>query len=353
MEDTPDHPVTGCGGDAGTDSGSGDTASDSPGGTVSSPGGTVRLALINHPWVDALKAAAPEFEAETGITLEINTYDDAQLSQLYNVKLNAGSDEFDVMGIKPLQESQQFTINGWVSPLNEWIDADPDWDWGDFQESARAPVTIDGQIVGVPIVTETAVLFYRTDLLAEAGLEIPTTFDELKAAVETIQALHPDIYGFVGRGERSGAVTQFSSFLYSMGGDWVGPSGDAAVDTEEAIAAYEYYGGMLRDYGPPGAADHSRTEAVGLFQQGLGAFYPESNSQYNFLADPTQSTVAAETGVTGRATDPGDLTTQPQRHNQGPKWKTRTDRHSFTPEPRITPKKPRQTPPEGRPVDPG
>ena len=47
----------------------------------------------------------------------------------------------------------------------------------------------------------------------------PKTLDELKAAAKKIKAQNPGVAGFVARTGKSAAVTQFSSFLYSFGGE--------------------------------------------------------------------------------------------------------------------------------------
>lgn len=244
-----------------------------------------------------MKAAVPQFEEETGINVDLSIYDDEQLAQLYNVKLNAASDELDVMMFRPLQDSLQMATNEWLVDLSDKVVEDPAWDWEDFQESARTSTTVDGQVIAVPVATETAVLFYRKDLLEAAGLEVPQTMDELTSAVEEIHRLNPDIYAFGGRGETSAAVTQFSSFLYSFGGDWTDGNGNATVNTPEAIEAYNYYGGLIRDYGPPGSVDMNWPQVMGLMQQGLVAFYPEGSSQYNNAVDPSKSEISDQIGV--------------------------------------------------------
>ncbi|MCU1439557.1 MAG: putative ABC-type sugar transport system, periplasmic component [Rhodoglobus sp.] len=259
--------------------------------------GTLNVTLANHPWSDAVKKALPDFEKETGIKVDLNIYDDEQLAQLYNVKLNAASDELDVMMFKPLQDTLQMSTNKWLVDLSDDVTKDAGWDWQDFQESARSSVTVGDEVVGVPIATETAVLYYRKDLLAAAGLDVPKTMDELTAAVKKIHELNPDIYAFGARGEKSAAVTQFSSFLYSFGGDWVDKNGKAAVDSPEAIKAYEYLGGLIKDYGPPGSVDMNWPQVMGLMQQGLVAFYPEGSSQYNNAVDPSKSNIADQIGV--------------------------------------------------------
>ena len=38
-----------------------------------------------------------------------------------------------------------------------------------------------------------------------------------------------------------------------MGGRWIGDDGRLAIDTPEMGKTLEYYGGLIREYGPPGA----------------------------------------------------------------------------------------------------
>ena len=52
---------------------------------------TVRVTLANHVWTENIKKALPEFEKETGLKVELTQLGEDQLSDQYNVKLNAGS----------------------------------------------------------------------------------------------------------------------------------------------------------------------------------------------------------------------------------------------------------------------
>ena len=61
--------------------------------------------------------------------------------------------------------------------------------------------TVDGKLVAIPWFTDAGLLYYRTDLLKEYGLEPPTTWDELEAAAKKVQA-----------GER--AVTKISGAIW-------------------------------------------------------------------------------------------------------------------------------------------
>ncbi|WP_435746171.1 ABC transporter substrate-binding protein [Microbacterium sp. PMB16] len=256
----------------------------------------IRVTLANHVWTDIIKDKIPEFEKETGLTVELTQLGEDQLSDQYNVKLNAGTDEIDVMMYRPLQEGKLFAQNGYLADLTDRVEENADWDWSDFQAGPVEATTYEESVVGVPLITESQVLYYRTDLLEAAGLEVPETLDDLAEAAETISASNPGVAGFVARTGRSAAVTQFSSFLFSFGGDF--QDGEkAAVDSPEAIEAYEYYGGLLHDFGPENVStDMSWPEAAAIFAQGQAAFYSDASSLYQNLALEENSTVFDKVG---------------------------------------------------------
>ncbi|WP_309102419.1 sugar ABC transporter substrate-binding protein [Microbacterium sp.] len=260
-------------------------------------GTTIRVTLANHVWTETIKELIPEFEEETGATVEISQLAEDQLSDQYNVKLNAGTDEIDVLMYRPLQENKLFASNGYLSDLTEQAEADEDWDWSDFQEGPASLTTYEDEIVGVPIITERTVLYYRKDLLAEAGLEVPTTLEELDAAAAAIHALHPEVAGYIGRTGKSAAVTQFSAFLFSSGGKWMNEDGTSAIDSDEARSAYKYYGDLIRNHTDATInPEMSWPEAFAVFQQGQAAFIADADSLYKNMTDPSQSTVSEQVG---------------------------------------------------------
>ncbi|UUL77789.1 sugar ABC transporter substrate-binding protein [Pseudarthrobacter sp. Fe7] len=203
----------------------------------------------------------------------------------------------DVMMYRPLQEGKAFAKNGYLADLTKNVSSDSGWDWKDYQEGPVKATTVDGKVVGVPIITEREVLYYRKDLLQAAGLQVPKTMDELEAAAKAIKASSPGTAGFVARTGKSTAVTQFSSFLYSFGGDFMDSSGKASVNTDAAKKAYAYYGGLIRNYGPANVStDMSWPEAMAIFTQGGAAFYTEADSLYKNATDPAKSKVADKVG---------------------------------------------------------
>jgi multiple sugar transport system substrate-binding protein len=259
---------------------------------------TLRVTLANHVWTENIKKALPDFEKQTGLKVQVTQLGEDQLSDQYNVRLNAGSSDIDVMMYRPLQEGKLFAKNGYLADLSQRVKSNADWDFSDFQAGPVKSTTYQDKVVGVPIITEQEVLYYRKDLLQKAGLtEPPKTLDDLKAAAAKIKAQNPGIAGFVARTGKSAAVTQFSSFLYSFGGEFIDDSGKATVNSAAAKQAYAFYGGLIKDYGPANVStDMSWPEAMAIFTQGKAAFYTEADSLYQNATDPAKSKVSKTVG---------------------------------------------------------
>ncbi|MFC4785653.1 extracellular solute-binding protein [Nocardioides sp. MAHUQ-72] len=67
------------------------------------------------------------------------------------------------------------------------LDGTPLLEDNDFLESPLSSNVFDGKTYGVPQVTDTLGLMYNKKLLDEAGVEVPTTWDELKEVAPTIK----------------------------------------------------------------------------------------------------------------------------------------------------------------------
>lgn len=271
----------------------------SGGGTPAADAGskTLRVTLANHVWTDTIKSKLPEFEKQTGLKVELSQYGEDQLSDQYNVKLNAGTSEIDVMMYRPLQEGKLFAKNGYLADLSKNVKTSKDWSWEDFQSGPVMATTYKDKVVGVPTITEQEVLYYRKDLLKKAGLEVPKTMVELEAAAKAIKGQNPGVAGFVARTGKSAAVTQFSSFLYSFGGDFIDESGKSGVSSDAAKKAYAFYGGLIHNYGPANVStDMSWPEAMAIFTQGKAGLYTEADSLYKNATDPVKSKVAKTVG---------------------------------------------------------
>ncbi|PYI37846.1 ABC transporter substrate-binding protein [Arthrobacter psychrolactophilus] len=267
------------------------------GGDAGSIEGTkINVNLAAGGWTNTVEKLLPEFESKTGVKVSLNVLGTEQLDNQYQVKLNSRSEDLDVMVYRPSQSTKLFADNGWLEDISDRVSGDEAWKWTDFSESSRAATTVDAHAFGVPLMTERDIIFYNKEMFAAKGIAIPKTMDELEAVAKALTDTTSGTYGVVMRGKANAAVTSFSSFLYSFGADWITKDGDSGIGTAEAAAAYQYYGDLVRNYGPPGATSLDGTEARGIFQQGKAAMYIDADSGAGLIEDATQSSVAGKVG---------------------------------------------------------
>ncbi len=263
-------------------------------------GSTVRFLANQHPWTTAIEEYIPQFEAETGIKVNLETLPEDQFRQKVLVELTTGAGTVDVFMSMPPQEGLKFHSAGWYEPLQDYIAnpalTSPEYDAADFLAGVMGAETISGDVIGIPIMMENEVLYYRKDIFADKGIAVPTTMDELKAVAAQLNDPANDFYGFTARGKGAAAVTQFSTFLYNYGGEWLDADRKPIINQPEAIAAFEAYGGLLKDYGPPGSTNNHWYEASTILNQGKAAMYTDANSLFSVVENAESSTVVGKIG---------------------------------------------------------
>ena len=253
-------------------------------------GVTLRVILATHDWTDAIEPKLAEFEEATGMKVEFEVYPENQLSDKLNVELGSGGQYIDVFMCRPLQEVQRFIQNGYLADISDLI-ADPEFASDDLITAALNGFALngadDGKFFGVPLVTERQVLFYRKDLFAKAGLSVPTNLDEMMAAAEKLDGIEDGVVGFTGRGKANPAVTQFSAYLYSFGADFIDfATNKAIINTPEAVQAFEYYGKLIREYGPASATNMHWNECAALYSTGGAAMCTDADSIWQSFCGP-------------------------------------------------------------------
>lgn len=151
-------------------------------------GTEIELLLNQHPWQIAIEPRIAEFEELTGITVNVTALPEDQMRQRVQVEMSSQSDAVDVYMSGALAEGRLFQQQGWYEDLTSYVE-DPssttdDYDYDDFAPDVIGAHVIDDQLIGVPIQIETNMLFYRTDVLADLGLDVPTTTDEMRTVAE-------------------------------------------------------------------------------------------------------------------------------------------------------------------------
>lgn len=259
-------------------------------------GEKIRVLMAQNIWTDAVKKLIPQFEKETGIKVNLESFHEDQLSQKLSVEFTAGTD-LDVFVTRPLNEGRMFARNGWYEDLMPYVKDDAEYDFMDFTPAARDCTFIDGIQTCIPTSNECQVLYYRKDIFEKHGLKPPETMDELVEVCKKLTNRDKQEFAVLMRGQRSPLVTQFSSFLYSFGGDWFDKDMKATINTPEAVAAMDFYSSLLRNYAPDGAANLNFPQNQALYHQGKGYMYIDASAHYPMLTDPTKTDLAKHTAV--------------------------------------------------------
>ncbi|MDO5642771.1 MAG: sugar ABC transporter substrate-binding protein [Paracoccus sp. (in: a-proteobacteria)] len=241
-------------------------------------GETVRFLANSNPIGKLLSDHEAEFEALTGINLVIDSYQEQQMRQRLMTVMNARSDEMDVFMTLPSREGMQFAAAGWYRDLMPYLEnAAPDYDADGFAPSLIEASTFDGKLVGVPLNIEGPLLYYRTDIFQECGLDAPASLEDIRAAAETLKECS-DVTPFASRGLAAATPYTFSAFMHNMGGEYM-VNGESAMCSQPVKDAIALYAGLLQDYGPPGVVNYSFQQLTALYRAGRSAMSFESSNE--------------------------------------------------------------------------
>ena len=156
------------------------------------------------------------------------------------------------------------------------------------------------QTFGIPWYLTTTITIYNQELLTASGIEVPQTYQQLASAAKTIK-------------EKTGKYAFFTTFvpsdsgdvlesLIKMGVELVDDSGQAAFDTPEGKAAFQYWVDLYQqDLLPPEVLTQGHRRAIELYQAKEVALLA---SGAEFIDSITQNapTVAEVSGVAPQIT---------------------------------------------------
>ncbi|MDR7033881.1 sugar ABC transporter substrate-binding protein [Mesorhizobium sp. BE184] len=279
-------------------------------------GTTLDMLYAEISFIPGLKLLLPEFEAKTGIKVNIETMAEAAAVQKAQVESATGTGAYDILGIQsgnlPL-----YAQNGWLEPVKNFIGdasvSDPaQLDLKDFIPSTLDGMADQGTQYCLPFFAATTLLYYQIDKLKAAGFDhAPKTLDELLdvAAKVNSDAL-PAIAVRGAPATTAGNIWVFNTFLYGSGGKYFKdfPKDMApVVNSPEAVKALETYVKLKQSYTPKGSVNFTFDDVVTAMQQGNVAMAIEGAPLAGRILDPKQSKVANNLGfavVPGGAAGP-------------------------------------------------
>lgn len=273
-------------------------------------GEKLRVAMVTQSWTQRLEPLIPEFEELTGIDVTYEILPEDQFRQKTTVEFAAGTSDVDVFLSMAVQEGIKYESAGWYQDFEELLGrtdiTDPDFDFPDFTKSGLTIAILpNGKLIGLPVYNEFGALFYNKEMFEKAGVAYPPkTLDDVVAAAKAIHDPDQGIYGICLRGKGATATSQFTPVMWGFGADWTTPDGKAAINTPEYTAALDWWGSILRDYGPPGVTSYGWQQCQDLFLQGKTPMWLDGSSFFANLVDPKQSTVVEHVGIVAAPSGP-------------------------------------------------
>jgi multiple sugar transport system substrate-binding protein len=134
----------------------------------------------------------------------------------------------------------------------------------DFVDSAVEAYSYDGGVWAVPLYNMTMHLWYRPSVLEEAGIAVPTTWEEWRAAAEALTKDGQYGMGLPANKQLYTDQTVYSVMLNGGASEIYNEDGTLRFDNPETVAAYEFYNSMM-PFSPPDAPSWTWGEAEACF----------------------------------------------------------------------------------------
>lgn len=244
--------------------------------------------VVVSVWVsdaEAVQKAAEAYEAETGRKVVVEVIAREVLQERQKTELVSGAGAYDILWL-PSEWLAELAEGGYVEPLDGYMqDASlrqPDQsDWASTQ-SVDA-YKYGGNLYGFPVSLDALFLFYRTDLIDNP----PETWDEfLQVAIEQT---NDERYGTTLFGKLPESISwDFINYFWGFGAELIDEDFNATVNSDEGIAALEFFTGLLNEHGvvPPGVATYEYPEVLAAFQQDQAAMVLQWNAAYADFSNP-------------------------------------------------------------------
>jgi raffinose/stachyose/melibiose transport system substrate-binding protein len=230
--------------------------------------------------MDEIVAAFNKENPDADVTAKLAAYEDYQTSLKTQLASGGGPDVFLVA---PGAMFNQFS--SFMTPIDELAAkaVGPDWK-SRYREETLARATHEGEVLGLPSgYTAAGLMWANKSLLAEHGLEVPTSYDELKAVAATLREdgvsalalgakdAWQNLDYFMAIANGGGATEQLYAAMEG-GGSWQDPA---------LVRAFASWGRLFKDgvlqKGAIGSATYNDT--YDLFLAGKAAFL--ANGSWN------------------------------------------------------------------------
>ena len=252
--------------------------------------GTGEVNVISN-FFEALEVLANEMESCEGNGVVIDTKLTTDHKEETDKAFEAATSPFDAAAVA----NSSITLlqaKGQLRPLNDLVEKYR----AEYDIEDTMLIRFGDEIAAIAFMVNAQHLFYRKDIFEANGIEVPTTWDELLAAAETLQAAgieHP--YG-AAFGNSWELANEYINLLLANGGTLFDPAtSDSTFETPEAIAALEKMGELYKLMSP-NAMSMDFGDVKRQLQQGDVAMAILWGNEASAMDNPDESTVVDQIG---------------------------------------------------------
>ena len=207
------------------------------------------------------EAAMDAWAEESGVETDLVPVEEDQISQLLAAASLSGDDMPDVVNAISPGLVRSFDRDGYLDreAATEVVEA---LGRETFTQSALELSSDGAELLAVPSDAWPMMVYYRTDLFEEAGLEPPATYDDLRTAAEELSTRGQ--YGITLATDAADPFTQqVLEFLAQGNGcELVGDAGEATLDSPECTETIELYADLASEYSPGGTQGVESTRST-------------------------------------------------------------------------------------------
>ncbi len=258
----------------------------------------INVVMFGMPYTNGLQKLAGDFEAETGIKANIDVIGQDVFENRITLSFTGATGDIDVVHT-PVIQVQRWVAANWLKPITAEVDAMAVK--SDIMAGPLDAYVINGEQWAVPYMAATGLMTYRKDILEEAGVDVPDTWEDMLSVAAKI---HNDETAAIAM--RAVPGQGFNMFIFPMvmrayGGkffeDYTGGDLTPAINSPETLEALNVYMKLLNEYGPQGAGNFNFAEVNAAAQNGQIAFALEGTGVVAQIVDPAKSKFADKTGI--------------------------------------------------------
>ena len=243
-----------------------------------------------------------QFEAETGIEVELINEGWENVADSIMTDLTAGGGAYDVIEFDNAWV-QKFYENDWLEPLNSYAS---DEIMNGMLPGLIDKFSVDGNLYGIAWNNDTRFFMYNSQLLADAGYDAPPeTWTELAEMSKTMQA-NGVPFGFIDSymNQQTGS-NEITYLVYSFGGQLFDEAGNPVMANDpKTKAAFEFLvNAMDTDkIVDPGSLTADYETVANVFCTGGTAFILQAwPGVYSLANDPESSSIVDQIAVADTA----------------------------------------------------